>query len=309
VPLLNNADAASQREALALEIKRLSPFAETGSWLHLAAGFASIWLWDQAATRTAGALVGIDIARVRVVPEPALRPPIDTGVRLIEGADGYEGQYWSDGGVSASRWWPECPDERAWLFFQRGASIEPEAMSFTVPAALQLNWIERPWTRARSSGSFDLSRLDMRLVAAAGVMAIVVAYGYQGASYLHARTAVAAQEREIATRANAIEPILTARTQALGNLAAIEALRSLNPLPSQLALMARVAEILPAQGAHLDDWLYDRGRLELSIASAKPLDIVGLVRSLEASGAFKDVAAERTGNNNTLRLHARVVGQ
>ena len=309
VELLGNTASAGQRDALNLEIKRLSPFEETGSWIHLSNKFASVWLWDQAVTRAAGALVGVDVDRMRVVPEPAMLPPGDTDARLIEGVDGYEGQYWSDGGVSASRWWPRCPDERAWLLFQRGASVSPEAVRLGIPAPLRLNWIERPWTRARTAGSFDLSRLDMRLLAASGVIAALLAYGYQGAGYVHARLALAAQERELAERASAIEPVLTARTQALGDLAAIEARRSLNPFPSQLAIMARVAEMLPAEGAHLDDWLYDRGQLELSIASDKPLDIVGLVRSLQASGTFKDVAAERTGDNKTLRLRASVIAR
>lgn len=309
VELLGNIASASQRDAINLEIKRFSPFAETGSWIHLSNRFASVWLWDQAVTRAAGALVGVDVDRMRVVPEPAMLPRGDADARLIEGVDGYEGQYWSEGGLSASRWWPRCPDQRAWLLFQRGASVSPEAARLSLPAPLRLNWIERPWTRSRNTGSFDISRLDVRLLAASGVIAILLAYGYQGASYLHARLALAAQQHELAERANAIEPVLTARTQALGDLAAIEALRSLNPFPSQLAIMAQVAEMLPADGAHLDDWLYDRGQLELSIASDKPLDIVGLVRSLQASGTFKDVAAERTGNNNTLRLHASVVAR
>jgi hypothetical protein len=249
------------------------------------------------------------VGRLRVIPEPALLPPADRGVRLIEGCDGYEGQYWSDGGLSGSRWWPELPDERAWILFQRGASVKPDAMIFTLPMPLRLDWTDRPWTRIKRSGSFDLSRLDMRLVAAGIVVAVLAAYGYQGARYLRARLDSVAQEHEIAARTSAIEPVLTARTQALEDLAAIQVFRELNPFPSQLALMARVTEALPEGDTRLDDWLYDRGRLELSIASDKPLDVVKLVRSLETSGAFSGVAAERTGNNNTLRLHASVVAQ
>jgi len=309
VALLHDTPAASQRDALALEIKRLSPFKETGSWFHLSAGFASVWLWDQEATRAAGALAGIDVARLRVLPEPALLPPLEAGTRLIEVLDGYEGQHWVNGGLSASRWWPELPDERAWLLFQRGASVSPDALSPIVPEPLRLARTERPWTKARTSGAFDLSRLDMRLVMAGGALVILALYGYQGARYAHARMAVAAQEQEIEKRASAIEPILTARAQALDNLAAIEAFRALDPYPGQLTLMARVAEALPSDGAHLDDWLFDKGRLELSIASDKPIDVVKLVRSLEASGVLADVAAERAGNNNTLRLHASVVAQ
>jgi hypothetical protein len=309
VPLLTGADRASQLDALALEIKRLSPFEETGSHFHLAADFASAWLWDQRATRSAAASAGIDVARLRVVPEPALLPAVETGVRLVETLDGAEGQYWSGGGLSASRWWPRLPDGPAWMLFQRGASVPPEEVISAVPVPLRQPWLARPWTRTRSSASFDLSQLDMHLVAAGIAVALLAAYGYQGARYLHVRHDAAIQAEEIAPRSAAIEPVLAARTRALDDLAAINTLRELDRFPSQLALMARVAETLPAGGAHLDDWLYDRGQLELSIASDQPLDVVRLVRSLEEGGYFSGVAAERSGNNNTLRLRASVAAR
>ena len=42
-------------------------------------GFACTWLWDQQATRTAGSSVGVDTARLRVLPETALQPPLGQG--------------------------------------------------------------------------------------------------------------------------------------------------------------------------------------------------------------------------------------
>jgi hypothetical protein len=309
VPLLADAPRASQLDAIALDIRRLSPFAETGSHLHLGPGFAGLWLWDQRATQTAAAATGVDVSRLRVLPEPALRPAGEAGLRLVEGLDGVEGQYWTDRGLSASRWWPLPPDEREWLLFQRGAAAKPEEVTGTVPVPLRLGWVDRPWTRTRSGGVFDPSQIDLRLVAAGLAVVVLAGYGYQGARYLHARQAAAAQAGEIAARTAAIEPILNDRTRALDNLAAIGVLRELDRYPGQLALMARVAEALPQDGTRLDDWLYDRGQLELSIAGSRPLDVVRLVRALEGSGYFTAVAAERSGNNNTLRLHASAVAR
>lgn len=309
IPLLADASRTSQLDAIGLEIKRLSPFDETGSHLHLAAGFAGVWLWDRRATQTAAAAAGVDVLRLRIVPEPALRPASGAGLRLVEALDGVEGQYWSDAGLYASRWWPRLPDERAWLMFQRGASVPPAAIDPAVPEPLRLGWLDRPWTRTRHTGALDLAQIDLRLVAAGIALALLAAYGYFGARYLHVREDAAVVAAEIAARTAAIEPVLADRTQALDNLAAIGALRELDRYPSQLALVARVAQILPADGSRLEDWLYDRGHLELSIASDRPLDVVRLVRSLEGSGYFTGVAAERTGNNNTLRLHASTVGR
>jgi hypothetical protein len=309
VPLPPHADRSRQLEAIALEIRRLSPFAQTGSHLHLAAGFASVWLWDEQATQAAGSRAGVDVARLRVLPETALRPAVPDGVRLVECLDGVEGQFWSGGGLSASRWWARLPDEHAWILFQRGASVPPEQMAASVPPPRPLGWLDRPWTRTRAASALGLPRLDLRLVAVGLAAVTLASYGYQGAQYWRVREDAVALAREVAARSAEVDPILTARTQALDNLKAIRAQHDLAHYPSQLALIATVADLLPKDNSHLDDWVYDRGQLEISIADDQPIDVVRLVRAMGGSGDFREVAADRTSNNNTVRLHANVVAR
>ena len=302
VPLLPGAPRGRQSDALALEIKRLSPFEETASHFHLGADFAGVWLWDQRMTHAAVAAVGTEVSRLRVVPEPAMLPPADDGVRLVETLDGFEGQSWEAGSLVASRWWPALPDDRAWVMFQRGAALLPLQLSAAAPPPLRLPWLPRPWTTTRRPGSFDLAQADLRLVAAALAAMIMIAYGYQGAQWLRVAANVAELTDDIDRRSKAIEPLLEARTQALDNQAAIRVMHDLDRFPSQLAVMARVTELLPPDQTRLASWLFDRGQLELDIAAEQPLDVVKLVRSLEGVEHFKSVAAERTGTNNSLRL-------
>ncbi len=302
VPLLPGASRGRQLDMLGLEVKRLSPFAETGWHLDLGADFAGIWLWDQGVTRAAATAVGLDIPRLRVVPEPAMLPPGDDEVRLIETLDGIEGQHWVAEHLVASRWWRDLPDDRAWLMFQRGASLAPDRLDRATPQPLRLPWLTRPWTTTRRPGSMDLARIDIRLVAASVAAAAMIVYGYQAAQWLRVSRDVAGLTDEIVRRSQAIEPLLEARTRALDNQSAIRVLHELDRFPSQLALMARVAEVLPRDRTRLTAWVYDRGQLELGIAADQPLDVVKLVRSLEGVDHFKSVAAERTGTNNSLRL-------
>ncbi len=302
-PLVPAASHGRQLAALALEVQRLSPFAETGWHLHLGADFAAIWVWDQATTRAAASAAGIDVARLRVVPEPAMQPAAEDGLRLVETLDGVDGQYWDGGCLAASRWWPKAPDSRAWLMFQRGAALPPERLDPAPPPPQQLRWLARPWTTVRAAGSFALSRIDARLAAAALGAAVLFAYAYQGAQWLRVDRDVAVLRQEIARRSQRIEPLLEARARALDNKSAIQLLHDLAPFPSQLALMARITATLPADGTRLTAWVYDRGQLELGIASARPVDAVKLVRALEGLDHFKSVAAERTGTGNSLRLH------
>jgi hypothetical protein len=306
VPLLADAPRARQLDALSLEIKRLSPFEETGSHFHLGPNFASVWLWDLHGTRAAGQAIGIDVERLRILPEPALLANAENEVRLIETLDGVEAQCWVDGCLAASRWWPDPPDSRAWVLFQRGASVGPERLATTVPGAQHPGWLRRPWTKTRNTRSFYPSQLDLRLVAAGVAAFFLIGYVYEGAKWWRATSDLRALAGEITMRSNAIEPVLDARTQALDNLAAIRVLHGLDRFPGQLALMARVAEVLPQNQARLTAWTYDRGQLNLDIASSQPLDVVKLVRTLESIDHFKAVAAERTGSGNTLRLHVTV---
>lgn len=257
VPLLPEAAAARQLDALALQVKRLSPFPETGSHHHFGSDFISLWLWDQEAVRRASEAIGVDVGRLRVLPEPALLPPGADGVRLIDTIEGVEGQSWNAGSLAASRWWPAPPDPRAWVLFQRGASVAPDRITPATLPAVRLDWLDRPWTQSRSGGSFNLGRLDLRLVAVVAVAMMLIAYGYFGTEWLRLARDTSAVEAEIAAQIRTAEPGLKARTIALENEAAIHALVELDRFPSQLALLARVTEILPKNETHLADWIYE----------------------------------------------------
>jgi hypothetical protein len=305
VPLLPEAAAARQVDALDLQIQRLSPFTETGSHCHFGPEFISLWLWDQRTVHTAAEAIGIDVGRVRVLPEPALRPPAADGVRLVETIDGVEAQSWSDGGIVASRWWPAVPDARAWMLFQRGASLPPERLTGSPPAPLSLPWLSRPWTQSRKAGAFDLGRLDLRLVAAGTGALLLAAYCYLGAEWLHLERDLGRVQQQIAMRSRAIEPVLRARTAALENRAAIGRLRGFDRFPEQLALMAGVARILPRNDTHFTDWDYAQGRLDVTVAASRRLDALYFVRALESAG-FKGVGAERAGSDDSLRLRLTI---
>jgi hypothetical protein len=306
VPLLPEAAAARQRDALQLQIRRLSPFAETGSHCHFGEKFVSLWLWDQAAVREAAGAIGIDAARVKVLPEPALRPPAADGVRLVATLDGVEAQSWSEGAVAASRWWAAAPDARAWTLYQRGASLPPERLTASPPPPLSLPWLARPWTHDRQSATVDLGRIDMRLVAAGVAVLLFAGYGYLGAEWVHLENQLAQSRAQVAARSRAIDPILAARATALDNQAAIGRIRGFDRFPDQLTIMARVAGILPQNDAHFTDWDYEAGKLDLTIAADQPLDALYFVQSLERVHGFSGVGAERAGGDNSLRLRLTV---
>jgi hypothetical protein len=306
VPLLAEATARQQLDALALQIERQSPFRETGHHFHLGTNLISLWLWDQGVALAAAAQVGVELERVRMVPETALLPKGTTGARLVETLTGVEGQSWMNGDLAASRWWPAVPDERSWIMFQRGASLPPEEIRPSVPAPLRLDWLERPWTRMPSLGARGLAGIDMRLVAAAAGVLIVAIYGYLGAEWLRIELDSRTAHTENVSLLKRADPIIDARSTALANEAVIAKLRKLDPLPGQLAIMAHVAEVIPRGEAFFTDWTFDRGQLQVTIASRRRLDAVYYVKSLEAVKGFTNVSAERAGSDFVLRVHLTV---
>ncbi|HZT87010.1 MAG TPA: hypothetical protein VFA12_03505 [Stellaceae bacterium] len=302
VPLLADASAAHQAEALRLQFERLSPFVETGSHAHFGRDFASLWLWDAEAVRLAAESVGADLRRLRALPETALMAPAGSDVRLVATIDGFEGQSWIDGGLAASHWWPSLPDARQWLRFLRGASVPHDSPAPLAPQPVRLDWLDRPWTRDRAAGGKPLEQFDLRLAGAGIGVVLLLAYCYVGGEWLRLRHDVAAAATAIEARAQSDLPAAEARAAALDNLAAIQALHGLDRYPSQLALMARVASSLPKNETHLTAWNWDRGQLEVTVAANHPLDARFFVRSLEQIDGFKNVAAQRAGGDNSLNI-------
>ncbi|HUZ74926.1 MAG TPA: hypothetical protein VMU87_18220 [Stellaceae bacterium] len=306
VPLLAEATARQQLDALALQIERQSPFRETGHHFHLGTNVISLWLWDQSAAHAAAEAIGVELDGMRMVPETALIPRGGTGARLVETLSGVEGQSWNNGDLAASRWWPTVPDDRSWVMFQRGASLPPDQITATAPMPLHLDWLDRPWTRMPSLGARGLAGIDMRLAAAIVGVLIVAVYGYLGAEWLRLTLDTHKARTESAELLRRVAPIIDARSTALTNEATIEKLRKLDPLPGQLSVMARVAEVLPHNDAYFADWTFDRGQLQVTIASRRRLDAVYFVKSLEAVRGFKNVSAERAYSDNSLRIHLTV---
>ncbi len=306
VPLLAEATAAHQNNALSLQIERLSPFADTASHCHFGPEFVSLWLWDAEATRLAAETIGVKPERLRVLPETALRAYIEDGVRLTATLDGFEGQSWIKGALAASHWWPSSPDARQWLRFLRGASAGYDPLTTATPTPLRQSWLERPWTKTRSTSLLAFDQFDLRLVAGGIGAVMLVLYCYFGAEWIRLEYDVRAAAATTAERAQASTAIAMARATALDNLAAIDSLRALNPFPSQLSIMARVADSLPKNETHLTAWNYDHGQLELTVTADHPLDARFFVHSLEQIDGFKHVAAQRAGSDNSLNIRLTI---
>jgi hypothetical protein len=300
-PKTGTASAAKRMEMLKLQIERVSPFEQTGSHMDVGANSVTVWIWDQGAVEQAAARLGIKVSTLTVLPETALQPALVDGLRLIQTTEGYEAQRWVGGSLTASRYWPEPPGEREWTLFQRGASVTPQQMRALPPMAEPHQaWLAKPWTRSTGGVSIKLTGLNPRLFAVGVGALLLIALGYVGTELGHIGIDLYLMKSRVAQQTKAIEPQLEARNAALDNRSAILAMRKLDPYPSQSWMMARVSEIMPHNDAHVVEWDFERGQLQLKVTAGLPLDTRFFVHSLEGVVGFSNVTAERFGTNGVL---------
>lgn len=286
---------------LRLAVAQWSPFAQTGMVSALSGDQLLVWVWDAAVVEAAQREAGFDPGRLRVIPESLLHPCLDEGLQCVACMDGFEGQYWTGRSLSASRWWSALPSEPEWLQFQRDAGIVPEEQMAALPQVGDTAWLARPWIAVRST-AWGGARLPLaeQLTLAAALMALIGASYWVGAQWFRYNDAVESLERRQGANLAKAAPLLQARGAALEALAAAQTLHDLDPYPSQLTLMAKIAELTGLDHAVLQEWIYERGDLKFTVASEASLLSAPYVRALQREPAFGGVEALPGLNPKTL---------
>jgi hypothetical protein len=256
-------------------------------------------VWDAARVRDAMQALGVRPGRITVLPETALQARREDGLHLIGCLEGVEGQFWAEGELKASRWWAEAPTPEQWLEFVRATGVVVHALP-GVPPLEQPAWRSRAWTN--SGAGLELERRG-REAALAGAALVLAAYAYLGGALVRDARSLAAVDNRLGEAQHRAAPVITDREQALANLDYLSGFAKLDPYPSQLAVLARVAENLPSNGSQLAAWSYQAGDLQFTVFSpASSLDILFYVKTYSSVPGFTDVAAERAEGPRSLRV-------
>lgn len=243
---------------------------------------AHLWTWPQPADPVAG-VIPVDAPWL---PESLLRPaPDHDGLRLLAQVRGFEGQFWKNGTLQASQWWPEHPGPEAWNRFVRSCGVAPP--SNLVPEAQELRWADS-WSDSRRSLSASPAMLE-RWAWSGVAGAIVLGLGWQLAADMHWRVAGSTlASRMDALRAQAA-PLLAARERAELARDQIVAFRQLQDAPSDYDLAASVIAPLP-DDARLLGWQREGDKLQVVVRSANT-DPRLFVTSYEDDPRLRDVVA------------------
>lgn len=233
-----------RRTAARLALARFEPSAEAAVHIAWLDGVAHYWIWTPSE--------GGQADYRRWIPETRLlAPPAGDGVRLLQLAQGVEGQVWKSGRLLASQWWPELPEVQAWQYFVRSAGIDPAHAPLPAEAEVR-SWLSVPWGETGQGLAVD-AETGERFAWMAVLAVFMLALGWQGAGWLRWRAASATESARLESARSSSAPLLEARERAERASADIEHLVTLQRGTSDYRLMADVSDALP-EGAQLAGW-------------------------------------------------------
>lgn len=295
----------NRSQALQLELGQWTPFAESSYHIGWRDDQALVWCWDRSKTEQAIRSQRLNLKRVQVLPETLLRSPMQDGVRLMHCGEGFEGQVWQQGTLVHSRWWSHTPAAEDWLMFQRDASIAPDAQQHQPPAAQSSPLNARPWLTTAADRA-DINQNE-RLVVAVSILLLMLPTLWYGINLYKTYQSKRHYQVVLAQLKQQAEPIMLARSQALDYLVRIKSFHAITPYPEQLALMAKVAEVLPNDKSYLKEWNFQSGKLKITLASSNEIASSALISNLQLAGYFRDVKALPSQNPKMLIMQMDVL--
>ncbi len=291
----------ARRKAYAdIAVQRWSPFADTRYHVDWVGAHAMVWAWSHGQILQLGDGELVAPPR-RVLPETLFRGiPLVGEACLVTMDEGVEGRVWGDYTMFACQWWPAVPTLDDWNSFRRGAGL---AASPKIPLVESFPMLRFPWTRQREAGITDLAGRHRMVLQSVAVGLLVAALAMPLAAAIRLFAKKAMLERVIDKEAAGVGDTLAAREAAERDVAAIEKLLELRPPRRQLQLMSAVIAATPGNNWTLLEWrMPDSRSLEVVLQMSDP-DPTALVRGLEATKIFRNVAVDlgRTGNEVTIK--------
>lgn len=263
---------------------------------------AGVWSWDGAFELQGGSTA----AGVRLIPETIAREGCDGDARIVRCIDGYEGQVWRTGALTASRWWPKTPTDRDWQQFLRAAQAPSAVTALPAPAPIDVPFRSDLPLLDLEPASLKITFAPARVSAAAATLLILLA-SFQGAQYLTHKSLSAAQNAQIEDALSENSAAIQARSAALTSAGQIQQLAKIgHPQPAALAFIAVASEI-PRESGRIANFRIDDIQLNARISTTEEaeFDIPDLVSRLEKNNILNNVFAEQR-NARTINVTAEI---
>jgi hypothetical protein len=254
---------------------------------------AWLYAWDRAAFEQR--LMDANVRRVtRVVPETLLfKPAAGDGARLLQCRDGAAAEYWRDGVLQATRWWPHVPDDAEWSLFLRGAGLPATDVGVPAPVQARDAYDPRGWTRVRNLTEGQ----TVQAWQSPWLAPVLVAAMTAPAAWLVRDSWVVASElRQLQSQHESLleraSSSLRERAAALKTLEEVEAVQRWLTTPDAIRVVAEVAARLPRDGSIVRRLEVSGDRLVLALMPAPATPRIAYVKALEEGGLLLDVREE-----------------
>ena len=287
---LTQVPGKNRAQALQLELAQWTPFANSGYFVGWHGARALVWGWNADKVLAGITAQGLKPKRVQILPESLLHPPLENGLSLTHCREGFEGQLWQGRLLERSRWWPQAPSAEEWLSFQRDAAISPSEQQAQPPPPRDAPLGATPWLR-QSESAASIGTLVERPVMALGLLCLLAPALWFGLNLYQVQQNTEQLRLQQSQLQSQAAPLLQARGQALDHLARINALQSLARTPDQLALMGRIADVLPKNGSSLKAWEFSGRQLKITVSAATDVPATPIIDVLQKAGPFSDVKA------------------
>lgn len=308
---LGELPAAERLPALRAQAIAWEPFLEPELNLAVRGDRGLALAWDKSALGLSLAEAQLPAADLQIWPEPLMRAPLDNGVRLLQGIDGFDAECWQDGWLLGSRWWPAMPDGAAWHDFVRslGEIGLPERSASEIPPPQQLALQARPWIALRPLADIEGRVGAMEgLIVRGGLACCAVVSAAVAHQLWDAHGQVEAGKLELQALRTSAASTLAARDEALRLAAETSQLASVMGGALPLEVMQHLARVLP-KDVIVREMEISGAQLRLGVDAPPALARSALIKAMQEGGWLKDVREIKANavNSNTM-LEMRIDG-
>lgn len=307
-PLPQNVKGKKRFNLINLQMHTASPFTNTASFAHWTKTGVSIWFWNQDEVIQKMAKCNLTPKTTIIYPETALTDPLQSGMRLIECLEGYEGQIWDNHQLITSRWWNHYPDDQEWLQFWRSAGQISTLYAQEKPNTAKESAIDtKSWAYTRPiAGGFTTESLYSREAIAVLTLILMLPLGFYGGQILNDNLTLEETEQDIAALETETKKIDIERKKAEINNEKIKKLLAFDAYPNPITLLAKIVEKIESPTLKIIDFKFNKDTINMVLQDETPPDAASFLALIEKIPYFDQPSADQGFAKNTLRVTLKV---
>lgn len=305
-----------------LHLDRLAPFADYGVYACRSADWVHLWFWENQRVRAICDKQGLDFSVLQCAPESVCFPKIRDGAILYRCVEGVEAQLWHSGALLDSAWWPGEIDLATWQAWRPTAAassgprsqiaVWPEFLPSTsprIPNVDNASSLSRPWGRNLLGEPWWRGltgiRIDMVYVA---ISCLLLGFaGYLSAQWWSLQRAEIVVEKKIDTLSPRIDPVQSARSNALAQQEWVNQLAKLRNQDGVDQILDSLQPVLQKQDAALREFEYFAGEIRMTVVPINTeIDIVELTKDMEALPRFSNLRLLPDSDSHVMKISGKV---